>query len=160
MQGVIRLICIGYAAFLTFLLLTADPLWWIGMRAGLPQLVSMFFQAAHASSFFMLAVLALAARWPAPRWMIVALLVAYAGATEVAQIFLPPRTAEWQDWILDLVGIAVGAGACWTVALISGALTHLRHPTPEFAALQPPDQWNAVRNAMSRPADRGQSWWG
>ena len=77
---------------------------------------------AHLLSFSVLAVLALMARWPVPRWAIVVLMAAYGGMTEIVQGFFPPRTPEWLDWLQDLAGIAVGAALCWIVALAARAV--------------------------------------
>jgi VanZ family protein len=67
---------------------------------------------AHLMSFCLLSILTLAARWPIPRWALIVFLLAYGGTTEIAQSFLPPRSAEWTDWFQDIVGIAIGAVLC------------------------------------------------
>lgn len=44
-------------------------------------------------------------------WVLAGLaLTTYAAVTEIIQIFVPRRTAEWQDFAQNLAGIAVGAG--------------------------------------------------
>ena len=35
-------------------------------------------------------------------------LLAFGGSIEIAQLFVPPRSAEWADWLADAVGIALG----------------------------------------------------
>jgi len=35
-------------------------------------------------------------------------LLAFGGGIEIAQSFVPPRSAEWADWLADAVGIALG----------------------------------------------------
>jgi len=38
-------------------------------------------------------------------------LLAWGGALELLQGLLPPRSAEWTDWLADAAGIALGAAA-------------------------------------------------
>lgn len=40
-------------------------------------------------------------------WLWLALL-AFGGGIEIAPLFVPPRSAEWADWLADAVGIAIG----------------------------------------------------
>ena len=137
MQALIRAVSVAYLAFLTLLLLTADPSRLIGCGGGLPWLLRSLMPVAHLLSFFMLAVLALSARWPAPAWGIVLVLSLYGGMTEITQGFLPPRTPRWTDWFQDVAGIAVGAALCWGGALLAGAWAARRQPAAELAG--PPD---------------------
>jgi hypothetical protein len=160
MQGLMRLVCIGYLIFLTALLLTKNPLWLVGVRGDAPALLRFIIPVAHLLSFGVLAVLALMARWPMPRWGITVLLLLYAGMTEVAQSFLPPRTAEWGDWLQDLAGIAAGAVLCWIVAMAAGIFVGSKHKSEQYVSAGTSDEWEVVRNVMSRPAARSQSWWG
>lgn len=160
MQSLMKVICIGYLVFLTLLLLTKDPFRLIGVQGDAPGVLRMLLPVAHLLSFLTLAVLALVARWPAPRWGVTVFLVLYAGMTEVVQSFLPPRTAEWNDWFQDLVGIAVGAALCWIVALAAGTRMRLGQKSKKCAPPGTLDEWEIVRNVMSRPTTRGQSWWG
>ncbi len=46
-------------------------------------------------------------------------LLAFGGGIEIAQLFVPPRSAEWADWLADAVGIALGT-------LIATLLVRLR----------------------------------
>ena len=159
MQGLMRLICIGYLIFLTALLLTADPLRLVGVRGNVPQILRTLMPYAHLLSFLGLGILALTARWPLPRWAIALILVLYGGLTEVVQGFLPPRAAELGDWLQDLAGITAGAVLCWGAALAAGALMGWdREPQP-CALPATSDEWDVVRNVMSRRALRRHSWW-
>jgi VanZ family protein len=40
-----------------------------------------------------------------------AALLAWGGALELLQGLMPPRSAEWADWLADAVGVAAGAAA-------------------------------------------------
>lgn len=35
-------------------------------------------------------------------------LLAFGGGIEIGQLFVPSRSAEWNDWLADAVGIAIG----------------------------------------------------
>ena len=154
-----RAFCIVYMVLLTLLLLTADPTRVIGVHGRLPWLLQALAPYAHALGFLVLAVLALRTRWPTPRWGIVLILVLYGGMTEIAQGFLPPRTADWMDWLHDLAGIAVGAALCWAVALLAGALARSARSRDRVSSI-PSDDWEVLRKVMSRPAATDeQSWW-
>lgn len=37
------------------------------------------------------------------------MLLAFGGGIEIAQMFVPTRSAEWSDWLADALGIAIGA---------------------------------------------------
>ena len=101
MQWLMRIVCIGYVVFLTMLLLTSDPARLIGFREELPWVLRTMLPVAHAVSFFVLAVVALMTRWPAPRWAIVLILAIYGGTTEAAQGLTLTRTPRWTDWCQD-----------------------------------------------------------
>jgi VanZ family protein len=160
MQGVIRLVFFGYLVSLTVLLLVKDPLRLMGMRGEGAAFLDAFMPFAHLLSFFLLTALALIIRWPIPRWIMAILLAMYGGLTEIAQSFLPPRTAEWRDWLQDLAGIAIGAVVCWGLALAAGALAGSGQKPGERVPSATCDEWTIVRTVMSRPTARGQSWWG
>jgi hypothetical protein len=160
MQGLMRAICLIYLIYLTALLLIADPRRLVVGHGDLPGFLRTLMPVAHLVSFWLLAVLALVARWPAPRWAITLLLIAYAGMTEVAQSMLPPRTAEWKDWIQDLAGIAIGAALCWIAAICLGVFRNTRRMAEERVASETPDQWEVMQGAWSRPSARNPSWWG
>ena len=152
-----RILCIAYLIFLTTLLLTADPMSLIGAREGTPWLLQVLMPYAHLLSFAVLTVLALVARWPAPRWALVILLVVYSGATEIAQSFLPPRTAEWLDWFQNSGGTAIGVAACWSLSAVR-RLNTLREGRGQ--ASPPSDDWDVVHRVMSRSRVGEESWWG
>jgi hypothetical protein len=114
-QVFLRFVCVAYLVFLTMLLLAADPLGVVGLvgvGGAIPPLLQVCMPLAHLMSFCLLSILTLAARWPIPRWALIVFLLAYGGTTEIAQSFLPPRSAEWTDWFQDIVGIAIGAVLC------------------------------------------------
>ena len=159
MQGLIRLVCLSYLISLTLLLLVADPLRLMGVRGDAPWLVRTLMPVDHLLGFGMLAILALAARWPMPRWAVAVLLVVYAGMTEVAQSLMPPRKAEWVDWLQDLAGIAVGVALCWIVAWAADAMTGSRRKTVNRTVARISNEWELAQNVISRSSARGESWW-
>jgi hypothetical protein len=149
MQWFLRVVCAGYVVFLTLLLLNSDPSRLLGMHGRLPSLLRMMLPAAHLISFVVLATLALAPRWPAPRWVIVLILVVYGGMTEIVQGFLPPRTPEWMDWFQDLGGILIGTAFCWGLTVFLASL--LRPDSPDDLG---------VVQGMRRSTPGRRSWWG
>lgn len=157
MQSLMRFLCLGYSIYLTALLLTADPAQLVG--GSLPGFLRSTMPVAHLLSFFVLAVLALAIRWPAPRWAVVIILVIYGGLTEIAQGFLPPRTPDWMDWFQDVAGITVGAVSCWIVALVAGAYARARQNLAGCAAPVSADGCEATVEITEHMAAGGQSWW-
>lgn len=108
-----KCIFVGYAVFLTVLLVIDDPARAIGGASRAPHFLHVLMPIAHLFSFSLLAILALAARWRMSRGFVVTLLIIYGGATEIAQWFLPPRMAEWQDLAQDIAGILLGAAVFW-----------------------------------------------
>ena len=153
MQGVIRAIAIAYLVLITALLLSANPAQLVRWQGWLASLAKTLMPWAHLLSFSTLAVLTLSARWPAPRWSVVLLLVVYAGLTELAQFLVPRRTGEWKDWFMDLAGVAVGVAVCWSATSALGALRARKRPAT------PGNEWEVLQKAMSRPAAGEQSWW-
>jgi VanZ family protein len=86
---------------ITYLALVPDP----------PRGVSTGWDKSnHALAFASLAFTCVWAFWPRPRqWLwLAAALLAYGGAIEIAQSYLPPRTGDWFDLLADGVGIAIG----------------------------------------------------
>ena len=75
----------------------------------------------HALAFGSLAFSSVWARWRRPQqWgVLVAALLAYGGAIEIAQTFLPPRSGEWVDLLADSVGIALGLALAWPVTRLA-----------------------------------------
>jgi VanZ family protein len=65
--------------------------------------------ATHGIAFVLLTVALLAAYFPrGPFWIPVSLLAAYGLLIEAVQAFIPYRSAELHDLVVDFVGIAVG----------------------------------------------------
>ena len=159
MQGLIRLVCLSYLILLTVVLLVADPLRLVGVRGDLPGFMRTLMPVVHLLGFFGLTVLSLAARWPVPRWAVAVLLVVYAGMTEVVQSLLPPRRAEWGDWLQDLAGIAVGVALCWIIASVAGALARTRRKTVQYTVPRISNEWELAQSVISRSPARGESWW-
>ncbi|MDP3377315.1 MAG: VanZ family protein [Brevundimonas sp.] len=73
-------------------------------------------KAGHFLSFYVLTILYLLAAPRAPRWAIVALLVAAGGVIEIVQGQVG-RNAEWADWLADIAGIACAVLPVWLEAL-------------------------------------------
>ncbi|MFG6468878.1 VanZ family protein [Roseateles sp. BYS87W] len=75
----------------------------------------------HALAFASLAFCGVWALWREPRqWPALAgAVLAYGGAIEVAQSFLPPRSGEWADLLADALGIALGLVAAATVRRVA-----------------------------------------
>jgi VanZ family protein len=149
MQVLIRVVSVVYLVFLTLLLLTTDPSQVIGFGRGLPLLLRSLMPVAHLLSFSLLAVLALSACWPVPRWGTVLILSLYGGMTEIVQSFVQPRTPEWADWFQDVAGVAVGATFCWGVGLLAGAWAG-RWRANHTPAVQS-DDWETLQRLVSPP---------
>jgi len=109
----LRALFFAYLIFLTALLLCREPSDLIAVEMGLLRAL---LSVAHLLSFAVLAVLALAPRWPLPRWVVIMALAAYGGATELLQTFVWGRTPDWVDWFQDLIGIAIGTALWWSAA--------------------------------------------
>jgi hypothetical protein len=150
MQWLLRVVCIGYFVFLTLLLLTADPARVMGVHGDLPWALQTLLPAAHALSFLVLAVLALAPRWPVPRWGIVLILASYGGMTEITQSSVPHRTPEWMDWFQDLGGIVAGAACYWTAATLCGMCVRPRRDQERLPS-DPSDDWEALQKVVLHP---------
>ena len=103
---------VGYLLVLTVLLLMDEPRTLVIP----PTLLERF---AHFISFFLLAWLALAARWPVPSWGVLVLLIFYAMATELLQGLVGWRSCEWADWVQDVLGIGA-AFAGWRLFAMIG----------------------------------------
>ena len=82
----------------------------------------------HASAFAALTVVAVFAfpRSPRSLWLLLAGLLCFGGAIEIAQSFTPTRNAEWGDLLADAVGIAAGAFAAMLITRIVLGRTQLR----------------------------------
>ena len=77
----------------------------------------------HAAAFAALTVVAVFA-FPRSRrslWLLLAGLLCFGGAIEIAQSFTPTRNAEWGDLLADAVGMAAGVFATMLVTrIVSG----------------------------------------
>ncbi len=87
-------------------------------------------QLEHLIAYFGTSVI-LASRpsMPDRRWRASLLLVPYAGALELAQLFVPGRHARFSDFLVSSVGALLGAVAAIGVAKIVQRLLS-RHSTP------------------------------
>jgi VanZ family protein len=93
------------------LLLLVVAILWLALSPVPPKTVDTGWDKAnHAMAFAALGFVSVWAVWPRPRgwaWLVLALL-AFGGAIEIAQTFLPPREGDWWDLLADGVGIAIG----------------------------------------------------
>ena len=107
-----RLLLVPLLAAITWLALVPHP----------PEGISTGWDTAnHALAFSTLAFVCVWAQWPQPRqWPVLfAVVLAYGGGIEIAQSFLPPRSAEWLDLLADGVGIAIGLLLAWPVTVLA-----------------------------------------
>ncbi|MEO8061096.1 MAG: VanZ family protein [Burkholderiales bacterium] len=82
----------------------------------------------HASAFASLAVVAVFA-FPRSRrnlWLLLAGLLCFGAAIEIAQSFTPTRDAEWGDLLADAVGMAAGVFVAMLVTRILSGRSQLR----------------------------------
>ena len=77
-----------------------------------PQVFSLWDKAQHALAFTALATLGLLA-YPRRPWCVLAVLLAFGGAIELAQAATGWRYGEWADWLADAVGLAAGSALAW-----------------------------------------------
>ncbi len=66
----------------------------------------------HALAFTALGLWGLLV-YPLHPWRVLLGLLCFGGAIEVAQALTTWRFAEWQDWLADAVGLALGAALAW-----------------------------------------------
>jgi VanZ family protein len=114
----LKALSVGYVLFLTALLLTPNPNRVVGYGDDLPNWLAALLPIAHLLSFFLLTVLFLAARWPVPWWLWIAVLIGYGAATEGAQGLIPSRTPDWEDWFQDMAGVLLGVIVCGAGCLL------------------------------------------
>jgi VanZ family protein len=107
----------GYFAYLTLLLLAPNPYRWVGSSPGRSYFLSLLYPFAHGISFALLTVFARLAFRALRRVLICVILSGYAAVTEFLQMFFPPRTAELQDFLQDIAGIAVGILSIWILTV-------------------------------------------
>lgn len=84
---------------------------WLATSPAPPQVADTGWDKAnHLLAFALLALLADGAFGPAGRARLASAvgLALYGAAIEALQSQLPPRSAEWADWLADLLGIAAG----------------------------------------------------
>lgn len=95
---------------------------WLALSTAPPQTADTGWDKAnHALAFTALAFSAVWALWQRPRqWPVLFIvLLAYGGAIEIAQSFVPSREAEWADLLADGVGIVLGLLVAWPIAWLS-----------------------------------------
>jgi VanZ family protein len=95
---------------------------WLALSPAPPPTVDTGWDKSnHAMAFAALAFVGVWALWPRPRqWLLlVVALLAYGGAIEIAQSFVPPRSADWADLLADGLGIAIGLVAAWPLTAIA-----------------------------------------
>jgi VanZ family protein len=106
------LVCLAYLALLTVLLLTPNPAAVVGLTR-----VPWFpwgNVGIHFCAFSLLTILVHATRWPKPLyWLLIVLLLMYAGTTESLQHFVPSRSVELKDYLENFLGIAAGTATYW-----------------------------------------------
>ncbi|MEN6366802.1 MAG: VanZ family protein [Thermoguttaceae bacterium] len=157
MQGLMRLACLFYLILLTTLLLAANPWRFVFVHGEALGILHSLDPFAHFLSFGVLATLAFGTRWPAPRWAVFLFLGVYAGATELLQWLMPPRAAEWSDWLRDLAGIGTAAGLCWGATVLADLARRVRRSGAHVR--QPLEEWEVLQSVLSRTTARDQSWW-
>ncbi|MGQ3054171.1 MAG: VanZ family protein [Roseateles sp.] len=105
-----------WRALLALLLITVT---WLALSPAPPRTVDTGWDKSnHALAFAALAFAAVWALWPRPRqWpALAAALLVYGGAIELAQSFVPSRSADWLDLLANGLGIAVGLAAASPIA--------------------------------------------
>ena len=99
---------------------------WLALTPAPPKTVDTGWDKAnHAMAFAALGFTSVWALWRRPRqwgWLVLALL-AFGGAIEIAQSFLPPREADWADLLADGAGTLLGLLAAWPITV---AIARLR----------------------------------
>jgi len=110
-RRLVRLVLGAYWGGLTLLLLAPNPLALFGLgHSGLhvPN------RGVHFSFFCVLGLLAMFARPRrlAPGWTL-AILLAYGLTVETLQVFVPPRTVEFLDYLENITGVLLGAALWW-----------------------------------------------
>jgi len=111
-RGLWRLLLVGLYLAITWLALVPAP----------PEALSTDWDKSnHLLAFGSLAFTSVRALWPQPRrWpLLVAVLLAYGCGIEVAQSFLPPRSADVEDVFADGMGIALGLLLAWPLTKVA-----------------------------------------
>jgi VanZ family protein len=81
-----------------------------------PQGLHFWDKAQHAAGFAGLSFLGLMA-YPGRIYALMLGLALFGAGTEVAQWLTGWRFGDWQDWVADCAGIAIGFAGWWVVAL-------------------------------------------
>ncbi len=95
---------------------------WLALVPNPPKAVSTGWDKSnHLLAFASLAFTCVWALWPRPRqwWLIVVALVAYGIGIEIAQSFVPPRSADAFDVLADSIGIGIGLLIAWPITAIA-----------------------------------------
>jgi hypothetical protein len=116
----------GYFIYLTLLLLTPNPFRLVPPSTGIVHLLYAIYPLAHGISFAFLTLFALLAFRALSLVAIGVGLSGYATVTELLQLFIPPRTAEWQDWFQDIGGITFAFLVIWILAIAWKTLRNVR----------------------------------
>ncbi len=113
MIRILRIATVAYCAVVAWLLLTPNPLGWLGWR--IPSLPGAD-RMGHFALFAILSGLVWASHWPLRwQWLLVPMFL-YAGATELFQAFVPQRTLDAGDLAANLAGVLAGT-LCWWAAV-------------------------------------------
>lgn len=123
-----RVLCLGYLAVFLWLLLTEDPARILPWKSSLKTVGGAAAPVAHLMGFTLLTFLAFVSRWPVRRRTVVLGLLVCASGTELLQRLVPRRTPELGDFVLNVVGIGLGA-AIWV------AFRHRRRLAPQDAMM-------------------------
>lgn len=95
---------------------------WLALAPAPPETLSTGWDKSnHLLAFGSLAFTSVRALWPQPRrWLLlVAVLLAYGCGIEVAQSFLPPRSADLEDVFADGLGITLGLLLAWPLTRLT-----------------------------------------
>jgi VanZ family protein len=111
-RGLWRLLLVGLYLAITWLALVPAPQ---------EALSTGWDKSNHLLAFGSLAFTSVRALWPQPRrWpLLVVVLLAYGCGIEVAQSFLPPRSADVEDVFADGLGIALGLLLAWPLTKLA-----------------------------------------
>ena len=117
----------GYAAIWTTLLLVPDPAAFLWFPVGMPEQLARWpvpvDKVVHASGYFVLMLLAAAAFNSKSAGVGIAWLIAGGAAhgalTELTQLAIPSREGDWGDFVVDVVGLGIGA-LVWKLVRRSG----------------------------------------
>jgi VanZ family protein len=93
---------------------------WLALIPAPPKAITTGWDKSnHALAFASLAFASAWAVWPrVRRWpLLFVVVLAYGGAIEIAQSYLPPREGDWLDLLADAVGISLGLLLAWPVAV-------------------------------------------